>query len=567
MIYMDFAALGLAALGGAAVFRARRRSALARVGAVIIPRRAEFEAKLAALVRGGPSRLQVIADFDRTVTAAAVDGRPGLSCHGVIEHCELLTPRYRAAMHAAYVKYRAYETDPSLSVAQKLPYMREWYSYNHGLLVAEDFRRGDIAAAVRQVSGGGGGGGGGVRQLALRPGCAELVSSLQAAGVPLLLFSAGLADVLAEIMAQHFAEPLAPSTFIVSNQMRWADEEEVAEEGVGGGEGAEGLEVAQQRGPRLVGFSEPLLHMFNKDFGALRGTPYAAAVGAGGDPGGSNPTNRRPHVLLLGDGIGDAAMADGQAPAPDAVLRVGFLNSRVESSLPQFSAAFDVVVLNDGPMDAVLDIVRAVLAGGRQGQGGAEEEQQEEEKKEKKTKRKQYKEEVLPEARQTELTHRVDSWHAIAKQQQQQQQQQQRQQPDSNTAPAGAPLHFEASLTAGERKFVHALCEARGSELSSKSEGAGAARHVVVYGVPVEEGVVGGVSAARRAELAARVDAWVKAEMKTGAGKLHFEPTLTTAEREFVHQVAAQNGLSSKSEGKEYHGADWHIAVTTRTEE
>jgi 5'-nucleotidase len=548
-----------AALGGAAVFRARRRNALARVGAVIIPRRAEFEAKLAALVRGGPSRLQVIADFDRTVTAASVDGRPGLSCHGVIEHCELLTPRYRAAMHAAYLKYRAYETDPSLSVAQKLPYMRAWYGYNHGLLVAEDFRRADIAAAVRQVSGGGGGG---VRQLALRPGCAQVISSLQKARVPLLLFSAGLADVLAEIMAQHFAEPLAPSTFIVSNQMRWAGEEGEAE-GVGGEEvEEEEEEEVARRGPRLVGFSEPLLHMFNKDFSALRGTPYAAAVGGGGP---NNHRRPRPHVLLLGDGIGDAAMADGLDPPPDAVLRVGFLNSRVESSLPQFSEAFDVVVLNDGPMDAVLDIVRAVLAGGQGGAEGEEKEGEEKEEKGKKAKRKQYKEEVLPEARQAELTQRVDSWHAIAKQQQQQQQQQQ---PGSNTAPAAAPLHFEASLTAGERKFVHALCEARGSELSSKSEGAGAARHVVVYDAPVEEGVVGGVSAPRRAELAARVDAWMKAERQAGAGKLHFEPTLTTAEREFVHQVAAQNGLSSKSEGKDNHGgADWHIAVTARTEE
>ena len=189
---------------------------------------------------------------------------------------------------------------------------------------------------------------------------------------------------------------------------------------------------------------------------------------------------------------------------------------------------------------------------------GKQAKEEKKEKKEEKTKRKQYKEEVLPEARQAELTRRVNSWHAIAKQQPQ---------PGSNMAPAAAPLHFEARLTAGERKFVHALCEARGSELSSKSEGAGAARHVVVYDAPVEEGVVGGVSAPRRAELAARVDAWMRAEMKTGAGKLHFEPTLTTAEREFVHQVAAQNGLSSKSEGKEYHGADWHIAVTARAKE
>ena len=72
---------------------------------------------------------------------------------------------------------------------------------------------------------------------------------------------------------------------------------------------------------------------------------------------------------------------------------------------------------------------------------------------------------------------------------------------DSSTAP---PLHFEPSLSAGERKFVHAHCEARSSELSSKSEGEGEERHVVVYDAPVEAGMVGGVSAMRRAELTAR---------------------------------------------------------------
>jgi flagellar biosynthesis GTPase FlhF len=87
---------------------------------------------------------------------------------------------------------------------------------------------------------------------------------------------------------------------------------------------------------------------------------------------------------------------------------------------------------------------------------------------------------VLSKTRRAELTRRVKSWHAIAKRQQQAAWLLQ-QQTGSNMAPAAAPLHFEASLTAGERKFVHVMCNWRGSELSSKSEGTGAARHVVVH--------------------------------------------------------------------------------------
>jgi hypothetical protein len=157
-----------------------------------------------------------------------------------------------------------------------------------------------------------------------------------------------------------------------------------------------------------------------------------------------------------------------------------------------------------------------------------------------KKKKKKWVEEVLPEERKAELTGRIDAWHTA---------QQQR--------GASEPLHFEASLSAGERKFIHALCESRGTEMSSKSEGEGKERHVVVYDVPVEAGTVGGVSAARRAELESRLDAWRAGAM---AAALHFEPG-PPAEREFVHQLAAKHGLASKSEGKTHHGPDWHIVV------
>ena len=166
-----------------------------------------------------------------------------------------------------------------------------------------------------------------------------------------------------------------------------------------------------------------------------------------------------------------------------------------------------------------------------------------------KKKKKKWKEEALPERTQAELVGRVDAWLAAA--------------PPGGKAP---PLHFETGLSAGERKFVHALCETRRSEVSSKSEGSGGARHVVVYHTPIEAGMVGGVSAARRGELAARVEAFFEKVKDVGResssqAALHFEPSLTTAEREFVHHVAAQYGLGSKSEGEVYHGADWHIVV------
>ena len=163
-----------------------------------------------------------------------------------------------------------------------------------------------------------------------------LLRELERSCVPALLFSAGLADVLEQIMVHLYdARFPAPTMHVASNRMVFE---------------ADSTGAADPQDARLVSFSEPLLHMFNKRFDAIRDSPFARTI---------VDQNRR-NVLLLGDGIGDAAMADGQ-PA-DCVLRIGFLNERVAESLAQFSEAFDVLVLNDGPMDVAVDVVRSVLA-------------------------------------------------------------------------------------------------------------------------------------------------------------------------------------------------------------
>lgn len=50
----------------------------------------------------------------------------------------------------------------------------------------------------------------------------------------------------------------------------------------------------------LTGFSDPLIHMFNKDDRHIKHTPY------------HNRLRERQHVILLGDGMGDVDMADGK---------------------------------------------------------------------------------------------------------------------------------------------------------------------------------------------------------------------------------------------------------------
>jgi hypothetical protein len=83
--------------------------------------------------------------------------------------------------------------------------MIEWYSKSNAALVEGNFRRSQLQGAVALARAGKGGAGS--EALALRGGYTDFQRRCEAAGVPLLVFSAGIANVIEEIFHQ-FQLPL-----------------------------------------------------------------------------------------------------------------------------------------------------------------------------------------------------------------------------------------------------------------------------------------------------------------------------------------------------------------------
>ncbi len=52
---------------------------------ILIPDPESFQTKLAMLIEGGAEHLHVIADFDRTLTKAFIDGKPMTSLPSILE--------------------------------------------------------------------------------------------------------------------------------------------------------------------------------------------------------------------------------------------------------------------------------------------------------------------------------------------------------------------------------------------------------------------------------------------------------------------------------------------------
>ena len=234
------------------------------------------ESKLVSFLQGGGKNLGVVADFDRTLTSAS-----SCSAHGVMERVAGASEEYTRTTQANTAKFYPIEIDPKLTIEEKLPYMREWYSSNHAAMVGAGISSSSIDAAVLSAP------------VVMRPGAGALLSLLQSSAVPLLIFSAGLADVIERILSSLLSLPPSPTTRVVSNRMSFSPSGEV------------------------TSFSEPLIHMFNKSQAAV---PAPEQL-------------RSPNQILLGDGYGDRTMCDGAKVPPEAVLKIGFLNDHVEEKV------------------------------------------------------------------------------------------------------------------------------------------------------------------------------------------------------------------------------------------
>ena len=282
--------------------------------------------KLSMLLAGGTANLAVVADFDRTMS-----GAKSISAHGVLERVDVFDEEFQKLTQANTAKYYPIEIDPNLTIEQKLPHMRDWYEKNHAAMASQNITKPKISEAVKSAN------------VIMREKSLEVIDFVQRAGIPLLIFSAGLGDIIEEVLEFKMNEislKLEESTKVVSNRMVFRGEEVRVVRGR-----RQNYIILTRHSWQLVGFSEPLIHMFNKNQGAV--------------PVELQPT--APNQILMGDGYGDRTMCDGAETPADVLLKFGFLNDHVDEKLESYLDAFDIVIVDDGSMECVLKILEGVL--------------------------------------------------------------------------------------------------------------------------------------------------------------------------------------------------------------
>ena len=68
----------------------------------------------------------------------------------------------------------------------------------------------------------------------------------------------------------------------------------------------------------------------------------------------------RKNVLLLGDSLDDTKMITGFDY--NALIKIGFLNENIEENLEHYKKVYDVVILNDGDMNFINDLLKGIIS-------------------------------------------------------------------------------------------------------------------------------------------------------------------------------------------------------------
>ncbi|XP_055476144.1 7-methylguanosine phosphate-specific 5'-nucleotidase isoform X1 [Psammomys obesus] len=267
-----------------------------------------------ALRRGGGDRLQVISDFDMTLSRFAYNGQRCPSSHNILDNSKIISEDCRKELRALFLHYYPIEIDPQRTIREKLPHMVQWWTKAHNLLCQQKIQKSQIAQVVGEST------------AMLREGYKTFFDMLYHNNIPLFIFSAGIGDILEEIIRQM--KVFHPNIHIVSNYM------DFSEDGF------------------LQGFKGQLIHTYNKNSSVCENSGYFQQL--------QDKTN----VLLLGDSIGDLTMADG-VPGVQNILKIGFLNDKVEERRERYLDSYDIVLEKDETLDVVNGLLQHILHQGR----------------------------------------------------------------------------------------------------------------------------------------------------------------------------------------------------------
>jgi cytosolic 5'-nucleotidase 3 len=275
---------------------------------IIIPNLDQLNKKIKQFTS---SNFHVVSDFDQTITKHRdKDGKRCTSVFGQIRKHNYLGEEYSKKSYEMYNYYFPIENNHNLSLDIKSKAMLEWWEKHLKLVIEYGLTKKMLHDIAKN------------KEINLRDNGQEFFKILADMNIPLLIFSAGLGDII-----EHFLEKkieITKNIHIISNFYNFSENGKI-------------LSTKQQ-----------LIHTFNKNEVAVKEHPYYQEI------------EERENVILMGDKLADLGMSEGMQH--QEIIKIGFLNENKDELLDKFKESFDIIIINDGSFEYINQLLNKILS-------------------------------------------------------------------------------------------------------------------------------------------------------------------------------------------------------------
>jgi len=279
---------------------------------IVIPDKGNIKKKIKKIKQDGVDKFFVLSDFDGTLTKIFYNETRRPSLISLLRDENYLGKDYSQKAKLLYQKYHPIEIDPKIPLKTKSKKMEEWWRVHYELLKQFGFGK----THVRKIINSG--------KIKLREGIGRFFYTLKIKSIPLVIFSSSSLGIDTILMFLKKERKLFDNVFVVSNILQW------------------------DRSGKFVGIKNPLIHSLNKEGKILKKFPDVF-----------KKIKHRNNVLLLGNDIGDILVLKGLKIKNS--IKVGFLNEKAEELLEDYKKHFDFLILNDGTMRGVNELLEIIL--------------------------------------------------------------------------------------------------------------------------------------------------------------------------------------------------------------
>ncbi len=140
--------------------------------------------KIKQLKADGISKIHIIADFDRTLTVSTTKSGKANSCYAILREEKYLSSDYPEKAHALFDKYYPYEISQDITEQERDEKMNEWFNEHFHLFKQSGLTKSVFKDIILK------------KHIQLRDGARELLELSNQHNVPLLIFSAGMGNLI-----------------------------------------------------------------------------------------------------------------------------------------------------------------------------------------------------------------------------------------------------------------------------------------------------------------------------------------------------------------------------------